>query len=222
MRGCACPGCGSGTSLETFDGHYGTRVELDVCHACNGLWFDPHEGQRLTPDSTLALLQSMRERADQARTPLLDFHRCPRCGGALEETMDRVRSVPVTYWACPRGCGRYTTFFQFLREKQYVRDATAAELAALRASVKQVDCSNCGTPIDLEGRTTCAHCGAAVGLFDTASATLAKELSLPEPDPRAPAATAEQVARLLGRRPARTGVDLVDAGLDALFSLLGK
>ena len=66
-------------------------------------------------------------------------------------THDICKSGPLSYYRCPQDNGRLTPFFQFLREKQFLRVLTAAELASVR--VKQLQCSNCGAPIDLERST---------------------------------------------------------------------
>jgi hypothetical protein len=39
-----------------------------------------------------------------------------------------------SYWRCPDEHGRLTPFFQFLREKQFVRSLTPAELGACAPS----------------------------------------------------------------------------------------
>ncbi len=222
QEGVRCPGCGQKTVLERYEAHYGRTVEVDVCHACNGLWFDPREAQALTADSTVELLRSMRGRQESARAPQLDAHACPRCRAALKPTMDRVKGQVVTYLACPAGCGRFTTFFQFLREKHFVRDASAEQLAALKAAVKQVDCSNCGAPVDLARGTACAHCAAPVSFLATAPLdALLSQAAVRAPEPAEHEAAAAEVARLLGVRRRRAPVDLVDAGLDALLGLLG-
>lgn len=220
-EGVECPGCGQRAVLERYEAHYGRTVEVDVCHACNGLWFDPREAQALTADSTVELLRSMRRRQDSARAPQRDAHACPRCRAALKETMDRVKGQVVTYLACPSGCGRFTTFFQFLREKHFVQDASAEQLAALKAAVKQVDCSNCGAPVDLSRGTACAHCRAPVSFLSTSSVdALLAQATASAPAEEEHEAAAAEVARLLGGPRRRGPLDVVDAGLDAVLSLL--
>jgi hypothetical protein len=82
-------------------------------------------------------------------------------------TNDRQRNTPFRYWRCDREHGRLITFFDFLREKDFIHPLSGAELAALRQNVQMVNCSNCGAPIDLTGAaSSCAHCGTPVSMLD--------------------------------------------------------
>ena len=56
---------------------------------------------------------------------------CPRCRGRLRLTHDRQRNTSFTYLRCRNGHGRLTTFFDFLREKDFVKPLTAQQLADL-------------------------------------------------------------------------------------------
>jgi hypothetical protein len=76
------------------------------------------------------------------------------------------KSGKFSYYRCPKGDGRYTPFFQFLREKQFVRDLTAAEVQRVRSQVRQIRCSECGAPIDLEQSSQCKYCHAPVSFLD--------------------------------------------------------
>src|SRR5262249_26134890 len=76
------------------------------------------------------------------------------------------RTTRFSYWRCPAEHGRFTTFAEFLREKNFVRSLSPAELAQLRASVQMVQCSSCGAPIDLEKGALCAYCRAPVSVLD--------------------------------------------------------
>lgn len=169
-----CPGCGTAEmAAERYDGNYGTAVHIDVCHACNGIWFDGRESMSLAPGSTLKLFKSMHDRQAHARAALEDQKACPRCQGALQESQDLVRSTRFTYFRC-ESHGRFITLFQWMREKSLVRAPTAKELAELRAQVKVVNCSNCGAPVTLEQTVTCGHCQAPISILatDTIEATL--------------------------------------------------
>lgn len=153
---------------EAFDAVYGGRLEIDVCHHCNGLWFDGRESLQLSPGSTLRLFASMYERRDLARQPLVPSKKCPRCLMALNETFDMQRATRFTYFSC-KVHGRYTTFFQFLREKNLVRAPNPKQLAELKDRVKQVSCSNCGSPIILAEGVECSHCQAPVSILSEES-----------------------------------------------------
>ena len=57
---------------------------------------------------------------------------CPRCHQGLVATADRVRATAFSYWRCPGDEGRATTFFDFLREKNFVKPLSPERLAELR------------------------------------------------------------------------------------------
>ena len=59
------------------------------------------------------------------------------------------RSTRFEYFRCPHDHGRLTTFFDFLKEKDFVRPLTPPQIAELRKNIQVVNCSNCGAPIDL-------------------------------------------------------------------------
>jgi Zn-finger nucleic acid-binding protein len=162
-----CPGCDlPDMRQETFAGNYGSTLQIDVCHHCNGIWFDGRESLQLAPGSTLQLFKSMHERHASARAPLLEAKACPRCKEALSETTDLVRNTRFSYFRCATH-GRFITFFQWLREKSLVRAPNPKELDELKARVKVVNCSNCGAPISLEKEKACNHCAAPVSILAT-------------------------------------------------------
>ena len=165
---------------EKLAAQYGGEVEVDECHHCNGLWFDGRESLQLAPGSTLKLFASMYERKAAAQQPLVDKKSCPRCSKTLVETFDMQRGTKFSYYRCDVH-GRYTTFFHFLCEKNLVRAPTPKQLAELKATVAQIDCSNCGAPIVLAQTVTCNHCSAPVSILseDSINQTL-KELQQKE------------------------------------------
>jgi hypothetical protein len=81
-------------------------------------------------------------------------------------TYDLQRSTRFTYWRCANDHGQLFTFNMFLREKNFIRSPTLAELNKLRETVRQISCSQCGGPIDLSKDTACTHCGAPIALID--------------------------------------------------------
>ena len=150
----------------TLDGHLGTKVELDLCAACQVIWFDRLESLRLSPGATLSLFRTIGERKQTSPPPLGDPMKCPRCDLRLLLTNDRQRNTPFRYRRCAREHGRLITFFDFLREKDFVRPLSARQIAELRASVQTVNCSNCGAPIDLAQASACAHCSTPLSMLD--------------------------------------------------------
>ena len=50
-----------------FASNLGHTLELDICFACQGLWFDSKENLKLTPASVVELFRLSYERAVQGR-----------------------------------------------------------------------------------------------------------------------------------------------------------
>jgi hypothetical protein len=161
-----CPSCRAAMAPVPLDAHYGATVQLDACHACHGLWVDDRESLRLTPGSTLQLFELIHDRRLDQRRPLATRLQCARCDLRLIDTHDRQRDTPFRYWRCARCHGRFITFFDFLREKDFVRPLTPAQVAELRAQVRSVNCSNCGAPVDLQTSSACAYCRTALSMLD--------------------------------------------------------
>lgn len=159
-----CPGCSLEMTAEPYEGNYGRALEIDVCHHCNGLWFDGRESLLLSARATLELFKSMAQRQAAARATQVPRRDCPHCQGELRETHDLQRLTRYTYYECAEH-GRYTTFFHFLREKNLLRSPTPKQLAQLKARVKTVQCSNCGAPISLDRSEACVHCQAPVSVL---------------------------------------------------------
>jgi hypothetical protein len=202
-----CPNCRDPMAplmLEAF----GTLrpIEVTACDPCNLIWFDKLESIRLTPRAVLELFQHI-GKAGGARRALASAFNCPLCAAALALTHDLQRSTRFVYWRCRNDHGQLITFHQFLREKNFIRAPSPAELAKLRATVRQISCSQCGAPVDLETDAACRHCGAAVALIDpdgvaSTVRALAAEASAPSPN------GSQAMTRKLS-----------DAQIDAIFDL---
>lgn len=162
---------------ETVDGHMDRDVELDVCVPCQSIWFDTREYLQLTPGATLKLFRIIGENVSRPAPEDRDVAKCPRCHAHLRRTCDLQRNVKFEYFKCPNDHGRLTTFFDFLREKDFIKPLTAHQIAELRKNVQTINCSNCGAPIDLAHRSDCAHCGSPLSMLDIDRAeTLVAEL----------------------------------------------
>src|SRR6186713_2999326 len=105
----------------SLDGHLGRPVAIDLCHTCQAFWFDGYESLQLAPASVLRLFREIGERVGAAATPLSDASRCPKCGQQLSLVKDQQRSTRFEYRGCPQRHGRLISFFNFLREKDFVR-----------------------------------------------------------------------------------------------------
>jgi len=151
---------------ETFDGHLGRSVVMDICHACQSFWFDTRESVALTPGATLALFRIIGEKLARPQHSDGELGKCPRCKGRLRRTRDMQRATKFEYLNCPNGHGRLITFFDFLREKDFIRPLTPQQIAELRQSVGTVNCSNCGGPVDLTKGAACSHCASPLSMLD--------------------------------------------------------
>lgn len=233
MKGHACPGCGESMERRAFARKPVGAVELDLCFACHAIWFDQYESAQLTPGAVVDLFAKIHEHHDAPPRPLGDGARCPGCRARLKLTHDIQRTNRIAYYRCPDGHGRLTTFFQFLREKSFVRSLTPPEVMQLRAHVAQVRCSSCGGPVDLSRDPQCTYCRAPVSILDpdAVKRTLAElgeaERRRNQVDPHAIVdgllagkRFERKLARIEGRGANGTGsaVDLVGEALDFLMS----
>jgi hypothetical protein len=150
----------------TFDTTPHGRADIDLCDGCHALWFDAFESVRLTPAATLALLRRVHGAAEPARRPIPASLACPRCRATLAATHDLQRSTRFTYWRCPKGHGRFTPFVQFLREKNFLRPLSPAEIEKLKVHIRSVRCSGCGAPVDLARDMACRYCRAPIEALD--------------------------------------------------------
>lgn len=162
----ACPGCQAPMrAIELARAPHGQAV-VDLCDTCHALWFDAFESVQLTPGGTLALFREVHGAAVPARRPLPQRMPCPRCKLALLDTHDLQRATRFRYWRCPRGHGRFTPFVQFLREKDFIRPLSAAEIERLRSHIRTIRCSGCGAPVDLARDMVCRYCSAPIEALD--------------------------------------------------------
>src|SRR5437588_946484 len=125
-------------------------IALDFCFPCQVIWFDSHESTRLSPGAVLEVFKTFDVHRADTRNALSSLLNCPRCNARLELTQDIQHTTRFSYYRCAWGHGRLTPFLQFLREKNFVRPITGAELADLKSKVRTIQCSNCGAPVDLE------------------------------------------------------------------------
>ena len=151
---------------HSLDGVLGRPVVIDLCQPCQSFWFDGRESLQLSPAATLSLFRIIGEGA--ARPPLREGEvaKCPRCKGRLRRTRDMQRNTRFEYLKCPNEHGRLISFFEFLKEKDFIKPLNAQQLAELRRNVQTVNCSNCGGAVDLVRSAECGHCGTALSMFD--------------------------------------------------------
>ncbi len=223
---------------NTYERTYGQPVTIDICDACQGLWFDDLEMVQLSPGATLSLFRHIQEQAATARVPLATQLRCARCPRTLDLAHDMQRATRFSYYRCADGHGRFTTFFQFLRAKNFVRSLTTREVDELRQHIRQINCANCGAPVDIAADAACGFCRTPVSMLDPGQMrNVALELQRAEApraiDPALPlrllterrraertfdaAEVEDSILSVL--REHRSG-NLVDAGLRSLAALL--
>ena len=237
MSGLACPGCRNPMQAIDLERRAAGTLVVDLCELCQALWFDPMESPQLSPKATLELFRAINDARPEVRRALPRSMNCPRCDTPLSETQDLQHTTRFSYYRCLRGHGRLTPFFQFLREKNFIREIPKEELDRLKSLVRIVRCSSCGAPIDLAKSTACEFCRAPIAILDPEAASRAvRELTAVEarlPPPMDDAArsaaavmAAAQFERALAQEQAERhegfAVDLVAIGLSALAAVLSS
>jgi Transcription factor zinc-finger len=237
----ACPNCRKPMQGHDFEQNYHGAVRVDLCFDCAGIWFDHLGSAKLSPNSVIELFKQIHPRLEGTRAPIANRLACPRCDGALALSFDLCKGGRFSYFRCLHGDGRYTPFFQFLREKQFIRTLSHSEIEHVRAQVRQILCSSCGAPIDLEHDSECRYCRAPVSYLDTEAVehalhmwsdaahqrragitaaavgdTMTQIQLTPAGDP---ASMVAQLARRLTEQP-NSGLDLVALGIQTIARLL--
>lgn len=193
-------------------------VDLDLCFDCKAIWFDAFESPALSAQAVLELFREIE--AEQARPPrpLGEVLRCVSCRDRLVLTHDIQRTNRIVYFRCPEGHGRLTTFVQFLREKQFIRSLTPAEVERLKVTIRQIRCSSCGGPVDIARDPVCPYCHAPIAILDADAVreALAELQQGRLPQPPATRVDASQVLDALAGDERHEGVDLVHDVLSLL------
>lgn len=155
-------------AAQGFARNGGGGVELDLCFACQGIWFDTHESLQLAAAAVMALFRLIHDHRDDLRLPLAPRLHCPRCETDLAPVRDVVKGGRFNYHRCAEH-GRFITFGQFMIEKGFVRELDRGEVARLAARVGVVHCSGCGAPVDIRSDAACPHCHAPIAILDPAA-----------------------------------------------------
>ncbi len=211
-------------SIYSLPGHYNQTIQIDVCHDCNAIWFDQWESSQLSPDGTVALFQLINERGGTSSTAASKFGeglRCVECGTGMKLVNDRVKNTRFAYQSCPKGHGRLTTFYNFLAEKQFVRELTQLERSKLAATVQQIKCSGCGASVNIGKTDACEYCRAPVSVFDRDAAKKAIDHYLQERQQQVPqqAPGTSQSYGYSGSGAGGIGYNTADLATDILFAL---
>ncbi len=231
-----CPGCRAPMSAVELDRVPLGALTVDLCGHCHALWFDAMESLQLSPAATLTLFRAIHEAGSAPVAQKSTRLQCPRCETPLDLTQDVQRSTRFSYHRCRRGHGRYTPFVQFLREKNFIRPVSQAELARLKSLVRVIQCSSCGAPVDLEHDAACQYCRAPVAILDTqAVARTLRELDQAAAqraavnNPGAAAVAVIESARFERAMAAESrhadralGIDVIGVGLAVLSALVDR
>ena len=225
----SCPSCHDRMERQVLPGVYAGDVEIDVCFACHGFWFDHLESLKLAPRAIALLFKAMHQHQDAARLPLAERLDCPQCRVTLVQGFDVVRGGRYITHRCPQQHGRFSSFASFMIEKGFVRQLTRPEIADIAAKVGVIHCSSCGAPVDLRREDACSHCRSALSLLDPqavekALQRLGTAASAAPMPPTAVAdalvAMAREQSRLERERPPLSGGSLGVAGAVMSVDLL--
>jgi hypothetical protein len=225
-----CPGCHAAMlPLEFERALLPSRISASFCFACQVVWFDQHDCAQLSPGGVLEVFKALNEHRSDARNALPEMLDCPRCSSRLALTQDLQHTTHFSYYRCPFGHGRLSSFLQFMLEKNFIRPISGTELAALKAKVRTIQCSNCGAPVDLEHSVACAYCHTPISILDPDAVTKAiGALAAAEANRKAVNVAALTDAIMLQQQPETSSrisdtimaVDLVAVGVGIFADLL--
>lgn len=228
-----CPSCQAAMAVHRFQRQLGGELTLDLCFACQGIWFDEYESAQLAPAGVLELFRLLHQHAD-SRQPWRQPLHCPRCQESLLACLDSTRAGRFAYHRCPQRHGRYTGFAAFMIEKGFVRQLNGAEIQQLARQVQTIHCSGCGAPVDIRRDPVCNHCHSPIVILDPDAVQKAlddfgkkasRQASL-DPQAFADALIANERARSRAKRQERKDclepdvVDLVLNGIEGVWLFL--
>lgn len=163
----ACGNCDQAMQHVPLTGHYGQRVDLDICGHCHLIWFDSIEAARLTGAALLELIGLFAQLQSEPHNTLRPRFHCPRCRGGLKTVHNQSRFGRSLQQECLQQHGAYQSFSQFLSEKGLVRPMSLVDRAALLKQNGRLHCLNCGADIGMHDES-CSYCGTQPGIFDVA------------------------------------------------------
>ena len=165
--GLACGNCRQPMRRLALAGHYGHRVDLDLCRGCDLVWFDGTESAQLSGASLLELIGAMASARALPHEMLRADARCPRCDGRLAIAHNQSRWGRSSQLQCRRRHGAYQSFAQFLQEKGLLRPMSRVDRARLVRDRGGIECVNCGGEIG-KADELCPWCRSIPSLLDVA------------------------------------------------------
>ena len=163
----ACSNCGAALRTLALAGHYGSRVEIDLCAPCHLVWFDLVESARLAGPGLLALVGEMAAAQTLAHQPLRPDLPCPRCSTPVHTVHNQTRWGRSLQLECPQKHGAWQSFAQFLSEKGLLRALRPADRARALQRDGALHCINCGGALGADD-SSCPWCTAQPALVDVA------------------------------------------------------
>ena len=164
----ACGNCAAPLQALALDGHYGARIEIDLCPRCHLVWFDDVEPARIAGPGLLALIGAMAQAQALAHEPLgAGKPRCARCGGPVRAVHNRTRWGASLHLQCAERHGAWQTFAQFLGERGLLRPMSRADRARAGAAPGGLHCVNCGGAFGAHD-AQCPWCRSVPAVVDVA------------------------------------------------------
>jgi hypothetical protein len=153
--------------LVALDPQQGRTLDIQHCAPCESFWFDDHDSLKLSEQASRGLMDLIHKKSSGAKAPgFADDLRCPYCPAPLQLTHDLQGNTHFSYWRCGDH-GRLIRYFEFLKEKSFIRELTLQEIHDLQRKVGMIHCANCAAPIDLGKGTVCAYCGTPVSMLES-------------------------------------------------------
>jgi hypothetical protein len=186
----ACTHCREPMRAVVLEGHYGQRVEIDLCARCHLVWIDALESVRLSGLGWIGLLRAMHAAAtESAGSNALHLPLgCPRCASPLKPVRNLSRFGRTAAHECPKDHGHFQTFALLLAERGLVRPLTPRDRRTLQAERRATDCLNCGASLDGARGDSCGHCASPLVALDLprlmGSVMVRHALPLPPDDAR--------------------------------------
>lgn len=221
-------------AVHQFQRQQNGQITLDICFACQGIWFDEFESAQLAPAGVLDLFRLLHEHHTDLRQPWPGVLRCPRCRDPLLHCLDSTRAGRFAYSRCPQRHGRFSAFAAFMIEKGFVRQLNGAEVDDLVRKVQTIRCAGCGAPVDIGRDPVCTHCRSPIVILDPDAVRTALEdfgkraNQRPDPHAVADALIANERAKSQAVRHERKNLleadlsDLVLGGIESVWKRLQR